>query len=228
MLAWLVHLYTASGSVFAFLALLQINHHHWSQAMAWLLLCLFIDGTDGFLARKWKVGTVLPTMDGTQIDHVIDFLAYAFIPACFIYESGMVHESLALPTVIYVLVISAMYYGKKGMVSEEQHFNGFPVLWNLVVFYAFFVFRLGEMFNLIMIALFGILHFIPIKVSYPSHNLSRSKIPFILSFVMIVVLLAILYLYPMQNIWLTTVAVSAFIYFIYLSIKYTWLSDKSA
>lgn len=224
--AWMVHFYTASGGVCAFLALLAINRQEWDQSMAWLLVCLFIDGSDGFLARRWKVREVLPLIDGGQIDHVIDFVTYAFIPTYFIYAAHLVPAHLTVATSAYILLISAMYYGKKGMVSDQNHFNGFPVLWNLVVFYLFFVFRLDPWLNLILIIGFGILHFMPIKVSYPSHNLTRSKLPFVLSFIMIAVLLTILYIYPVRNPILTWIALAAFAYFIYLSIKYTWFHQK--
>lgn len=225
--AWTVHFYTSCGGVCAFFALLAINRAEWDQSMAWLLVCLFIDGSDGFFARRWNVRKVLPFMDGEQIDHVIDFVTYAFIPTYFIYASNLVPPSLALATSTYVLLISAFYYGKKGMVSDQNHFNGFPVLWNLVVFYLFFVFEFGPWFNLGLIIVFGILHFLPIKVSYPSHNLKRSKLPFVLSFIMIAVLLTILYIYPVRHPILTWTAIGAFGYFIYLSIKYTWFHKES-
>ncbi|NND08610.1 MAG: phosphatidylcholine/phosphatidylserine synthase [Saprospiraceae bacterium] len=226
--AWIVHFYTASGGVCAFMALLAIAERQWDQSMTWLLICLFIDGSDGFLARRWQVRKVLPLMDGEQIDHVIDFVTYALVPTYFIYSAGLVPSQLSLLTATYILMVSAIYYGKKGMVSDQQHFNGFPVLWNLVVFYLFFVFQFSLWINFIFILGFGILHFIPIKVSYPSHNLRRSKFPFVLSFVMIAVLLIILYIYPQRHMLLTGIAMAAFAYFIYLSIKYTWFQPPTS
>ncbi|MEM9820270.1 MAG: CDP-alcohol phosphatidyltransferase family protein, partial [Bacteroidota bacterium] len=75
-LAWSVHLFTASGLVAGFMAILAINHQNWREAMLWLVLCLVIDGLDGSLARVFKVGEVLPYMNGKTIDYVIDFATY--------------------------------------------------------------------------------------------------------------------------------------------------------
>ncbi len=220
--AWSVHAYTASGGVFAFLSLVAFDREDWRAGMAWLLVCLFIDGSDGLLARRWEVSRVLPHIQGKNIDFVIDFLTYAFLPAYFIYKAELVDPSVRLWASFYVILISAFYYGQARMVTDKDQFAGFPVLWNLVVFYAFFVFRQGPTFNLGMILLFGVLHFAPIEVSYPSRNIKKSVWPAAIGFSMIGVLLAILYLYPEQHWALTTVALLAFVYFIYLTVRYTW------
>jgi len=41
-LAWSVHLFTASGLVVGFMAILAINEQHWREAMLWLVLALVI------------------------------------------------------------------------------------------------------------------------------------------------------------------------------------------
>jgi len=190
--------------------------------MIWLMLCFFIDGTDGLMARKFRVQETLPFMDGKNIDFVIDFLSYAFIPACFIYRSDLVDANLRFPVAAFVIMTSAIYYGKKGMVSTVKQFTGFPVLWNLVVFYTFFIFRSGPTVNLMIIIAFGILHFVPIQVSYPSANLKKNPLPFILGTAMMGVFIYILKIFPEEYTILTFVSLAAFAYFIYLTIKYTW------
>ena len=224
--AWMVHLYTASGGVFALLSLIAIDRGNWAEAMAWLVVCFFIDGTDGFLARRARVWEVLPNINGKDIDFVIDFLTYAFLPAYFIYRSGMVGSDLSFIASSYVIIISAIYYGRQGMVSEKNQFSGFPVLWNLVVFYCFFVFNTGSLVNTLLIFFFGILHFLPIEISYPSKNIAKHKLPVIVGFSMLLVLLAILFHYPTRNPALIAVAYIGFGYFIYLSIKLTWFTEK--
>ncbi len=224
--AWLVHIYTASGGVLALLALIAINNHQWALSFIWLMICFFIDGTDGLLARKFRVGEVLPLIDGKNIDYVVDFLTYAFVPAYFIYESDLVSAPLRLSTAIYVILISALYYGKKEMVSEKMKFTGFPVLWNLVVFYTFFIFNSGPIFNLFFIFFFGILHFVPIQISYPSKNLRENAIPFVIGVIMLAVFVMILYLYPRRSGILTSLSIISFAYFIYQSIWFTWFSRK--
>ena len=222
-LAWTVHLYTASGGLFALLAVACIDRMQFATAMIWLMVCFFIDGTDGLLARRFKVKELLPGIEGKDIDYVTDFITYAFVPAYFVYRSDLVDEVWRFPMAGYIILISAFYYGKKGMVSQKGQFTGFPVLWNLVVFYTFFIFAAGPLFNLVFITLFGILHFIPIQVSYPSKNLKKNPLPFILGTLMLLLFIGTLLIYPSTHILLTVIAYMAFAYFIYLTIYYTWI-----
>lgn len=222
LIAWTIHFYTALGGVFALLALIAIDQNQWSLSMTWLMVCFFIDGTDGLLARKFHVKEVIPQIDGSNIDYVIDFLTYAFIPAYFVYRADLTPVNLRLPLSAYVVLVSAFYYGKKGMVTKQGQFKGFPVLWNLVVFYTFFIFKSGHIFNSFFIVIFGVLHFLPIQVSYPSRNLKKNPLPFVLGTLMLLVFIAILWIYPATNLILTLTALAAFGYFIYLTIRFTW------
>lgn len=96
-LAWFAHLFTASGLLAGFMAILAISEKNRRAAMTWLLVALVIDGVDGTLARKFKVKEILPDFDGKILDYVIDFANYAIIPAYFFYQSELVRESWALP-----------------------------------------------------------------------------------------------------------------------------------
>ena len=136
--AWGVHVFTSSGLITGFLALISIGEKNWSTAFLWLFVSLVIDGIDGSLARLFKVKEVLPLMEGKNIDFVIDFTNYAVIPAYFFYMAEMAPQGWMYPCLALILLSSALYYGKDGMVADEQYFIGFPVLWNIVVFYCFF------------------------------------------------------------------------------------------
>jgi len=166
--AWSVHIFTASGLLSAFMALVAIDNGDWKACWLWLLLCLFIDGVDGTFARMAKVGEVLPHMEGKYIDYVIDFATYAIIPAFFFYKVGMTSEGLMPYAISIMLLSSALYYGKSDMTGGEFYFVGFPVLWNLVVYLLFFIVDLGPLWNFFMVIFFGTLHFIPLKYAYPS------------------------------------------------------------
>jgi phosphatidylcholine synthase len=76
--AWAVHLFTASGVVFAALALLAILDNQPQHCVLWLSVSLVIDGVDGTLARKFRVKNVLPQVDGSALDLIIDYLNYVF------------------------------------------------------------------------------------------------------------------------------------------------------
>lgn len=165
-----VHLFTASGIVSAFFSLVAIHHEEWRNAMIFLWICFVIDGFDGLLARLARVRDVLPNWDGEAIDDVIDFCTYAVIPAYFMYASPMLLDAGAWRTALPALVLltSAMYYGHKGMVSTDKYFVGFPVLWNFVIFYQFFVFQTSSFTTIISTLIICVLHFVPFKVPYPS------------------------------------------------------------
>lgn len=221
-LAWAVHVFTASGMVAGFMAILAINEKDWREAMFWLILCLIIDGIDGTFARLFKVKEVLPFMDGKSIDYVVDIATYAIIPAYFFHEADLVSESWKLPATALILLVSVIYYGKDGMVSQDNYFIGFPVLWNLVVFYLVFVFLASETTNLLLIITFSILHFIPVKFAYPSRG-SRFRIPTLLfSILFFAVMIAITYLYPERNGLLTTGAWLCGLYFAALAVYTTF------
>ena len=224
-LAWSVHLFTASGLVAGFMAILAVNEKDWRTAMLWLMACLLIDAVDGTFARLFRVKEVLPYMDGKTIDYVIDFATYAIIPAYFFHEAELVSENWRLPCTAIILLVSALYYGKEGMVSDDMYFVGFPVMWNMVVLYMLFVFQLSPTANAIAIIFFAILHFVPIKFAYPSQA-SKFKIPtIIVSIIFITTLVAILWFYPNRNPWLTGSAIFTAGYYGLLAIYNTWLED---
>lgn len=191
-----VHFFTSLGIVTGFLALLAIRDHDWQMAMGWLLVGLIIDGVDGTFARIFRVKEVWPNFDGKSIDYVIDFANYAFIPAYFFYEAQLVPASVLMLSTVAILLVSAVYYGKTGMVSDDYHFMGFPVLWNMVVFYLFFVLKLPGWVNAVLVLILCILHFVPIKYVYPSRSINFKWLNIGNTVAFFVVNILIVYLYP--------------------------------
>ncbi len=58
--AWAVHFYTGLGLALGFLALIAAAEGRaWEVALI-MGLAMFIDGTDGMLARRWQVSRWLP------------------------------------------------------------------------------------------------------------------------------------------------------------------------
>ncbi|MEM7035911.1 MAG: hypothetical protein AAF570_02955 [Bacteroidota bacterium] len=175
--AYATHAFTASGMVAGFYAILFIAEHDFVAAWYCFIAAQVIDGIDGTFARLFKVREVLPHMDGKMMDYVVDFANYAVIPAYFIYEAGYqvgneyVHilpEDWRWLAIGMMLIVSVLYYGKEGMVSEDMLFVGFPVMWNAVAFYFFFVFFLSPWVNFGIIIFLCIAHFLPLKFPYPS------------------------------------------------------------
>ena len=225
-LAWAVHLFTATGLFAGFLAILSINERDWRTAMFWLFVALVIDGVDGTIARWFKVKKVLPKMNGTTIDFVVDFVNYAVIPAYLFYSAELVPMAWNLPCTAIILLVSALYYGKVEMVSEDMYFIGFPVLWNLVVFYLIFIFQFPPIINVVLVVFFAILHFIPIKYAYPSQATKFRVGVLIMSAVYLIVMLLILNYHPERHAILSIISCIIALSFGVLAIYNTYFESK--
>lgn len=185
--AWFVHAFTASGIIPALYAIIAISEQDFLTAFLMLMLTHFIDGVDGTLARMARVQEVLPWMSGKMMDSVIDFSTYALIPAYALYMAPQLWpeiDGLRDITVCLVLIVSTLYYGKVGMVTDDYYFVGFPVLWNWVAFYVLYICTWDPWLNIVLIWTCAILHFVPIKVLYPSRATSWKKTNLVLFFVL--------------------------------------------
>lgn len=224
-MAWCVHLLTASGLVAGFMAILAINDLAWRGAMLWLVVALVIDGIDGTFARIFRVKEVLPDMNGKTMDYIIDFATYAIIPAYFFHQAGLVDDGLKLPCTILILLVSALYYSKEGMVSDDNYFIGFPVMWNMVVFYLYFVFDFSSIGNVLAVIFFAVLHFVPIKFVYPSRVKHFRRLTIAVTTFLILDFGVILWYHPEKYFWLSLVAILAAIYYGLMAIYNTWWED---
>lgn len=211
--AWGVHIFTAGGIVAALLSIIAVSEGDWRGVFIWLFVALVIDGVDGTLARAARVSEVLPRMDGKMIDTVVDFTTYAIVPAYFFYQAGLAPAGWNLPCAAAMLLAAALYYGKEGMVSDDMHFVGFPVLWNVFVFFLFFIFSFPGWLNAALVGLFSILHFVPIKFAYPSRALRWRTLTLAVGLAAMAAGGAIIWLYPDNPVWLKGVTVAALAYF---------------
>ncbi len=226
--AWAVHIFTASGLIAGFCSILAINEGDWRMAMFFLVIALVIDGIDGTFARIVKVKEVLPKVDGKMIDYVVDFVNYAFIPAYFFHAAGLVSDSFALPLSFLILLVSAIYYGREGMVSNDNYFIGFPVLWNIAIFYLVFIFQTTALVNAMIVIILAILHFVPIKCAYPSQA-SRLKWPSIIVSIWFAgIITYATYVYPEVSILVRIQAMLILLYFGILCIFDTFEIGKSS
>jgi phosphatidylcholine synthase len=164
--AWLVHLLTASGVVIAFLALVAIEAGEFRLALLWLLAALAIDGVDGTLARLARVKEVVPRIDGEAFDLIVDYLNYVFVPALFICRAGLVPENLEVPLAAAILLSSVYVFVRRDMKTKDNYFRGFPALWNVVALYLFAA-QPGALAGAIVVLLFALLSFAPIRFVHP-------------------------------------------------------------
>lgn len=208
-LAWSVHVFTASGLLAAFMAILAIENGEFRAAMLWLFLCQVIDGVDGGLARLFRVREVLPHVNGQTIDYVIDFATYAIIPAYFFYKAGFVSEEWNLPLTFVILLVSAVYYGIEGMVADDMHFVGFPVMWNMVVLFMYFIFNFPSWMNVLLVIALAVLHFVPIKFAYPSRVQRYRGLTLAITIVFLASVFLAVWLYPERSALITWSAILA-------------------
>ncbi len=175
LIAWLIHLLTALGAVIGMMALLAIFEGDYHASLWWLVLALFVDGIDGPLARHFNVTKVLPGFNGNTLDEVIDYFTYAIIPAIFAYMVGLVPAGWGLVAAGMILLSSLYYYGNSDQKSEDYFFKGFPVVWNIVVFYLY-ILQMSLWVNLGVFTLCVILSFVPIYFVHPARVVFWRKI----------------------------------------------------
>lgn len=164
--AFLVHILTALGGGLALLALLAAVKEHWAVMFGWLGLALIVDGLDGPLARRLEVDQVLPNWSGDTLDLVVDFVTYVFVPAYAITASGLLIP-IATPIIGIAIVVSgALYFADRRMKTDDNHFRGFPALWNAAAFYLFLL-KPPPALSSAVLALLVVLTFVPFNVLHP-------------------------------------------------------------
>ena len=132
-----VHYLTATGAVFAMLAMLAAVENEWSLMYVWLMVAFFVDGIDGPLARHYDVKTNAKEYDGVLLDLIIDYLTYVFIPAFALFKSGLLPDWTGWICILLITFSSALYFADTRMKTRDNSFAGFPGCWNMVVLVIF-------------------------------------------------------------------------------------------
>lgn len=164
--AFSVHVFTALGAGLALLALLEAVREHWAAMFGWLGVALVIDAADGPLARRLDVVRLQPDWSGEVLDLVVDFVTYVFVPAYAITASGLLLPIAAPLLGIGIVVTSALYFADRRMKASDNHFRGFPALWNAAAFYLFLLHPSPKLSSL-AIAILIVLTFVPFHVLHP-------------------------------------------------------------
>jgi len=164
--AFSVHVFTALGAGIALLALLEAVREHWAAMFGWLGVALIIDAVDGPIARRLNVVRVLPNWSGDVLDLVVDFVTYVFVPAYAITASGLLLPLAAPLLGIGIAVTGALYFADRRMKSPDNHFRGFPGLWNVAAFYLFLLHPSPALASLAVIVLIAAT-FLPFHVVHP-------------------------------------------------------------
>jgi phosphatidylcholine synthase len=161
-----VHLLTATGAVFAMLAMLAAVDARWDLMFLWLVVAFFVDGIDGPLARHYDVKKNAAEFDGVLLDLIIDYLTYVFIPAFALFKSGLMDGWTGWFAIILITFTSAMYFADTRMKTKDNSFSGFPGCWNMLVLV---IFALEPNFwvSLALVTILAVAMFLPLKFVHP-------------------------------------------------------------
>lgn len=165
-----VHLFTATGAVLALL-MVHFSYHGKVETVLWLfLVAMVIDGTDGMLARRFRVKAVLPGFDGALLDNIVDYMTYALAPMALLWANGYLPDGAAGGVVASIPLLASTYqFCRTDAKTDDHFFLGFPSYWNIVAFYVV-VWELSTAATTVLLLLLSVLVFVPIKYLYPSRT----------------------------------------------------------
>lgn len=219
-LAWGVHLFTASGAIFALLATFAIFEQQWQMAFIWMAVTVLIDSFDGMLARALGVKDILPQFDGALLDNILDYQTYVFIPALLLVQAELLPPALALMGAAVIVLTSAYQFAQADAKTDDHFFKGFPSYWNVVALYLFLL-ALNPWLNLLLVLLCGVLVFVPVKYVYPSRTRRMQRLTMLLSLLWGIMVLVALIEYPLVRPLLIRGSLLFIVYYVGLSIYLT-------
>jgi phosphatidylcholine synthase len=124
---------TASGAVAGLLALQAIIDGNIRGALLWLVVCQVLDGLDGPIARKIDVVIHAPRVDGYVLDLIVDYLTCVVVPVALLVRLQILPHEFQTLIASLILLLSALWFARTDIETEDHWFNGFPAVWNLAV-----------------------------------------------------------------------------------------------
>lgn len=223
-----VHIYTACGAILAMLTIMAAIQGDVITALWYSFASVFIDSTDGMLARRFKVSESVPWFDGRRLDDIVDYLTYVFAPVVLLWYNNFLPAG-TWGQIIAMLPLFASAYqfcrvdaktDDYGVVAEDHFFLGFPSYWNIIAFYAV-VFQLPPDTVALIIVICSVLVFIPIRYVYPSRTQMFRRITLAYTTLCSVAYGIILWQSPTPAPWLLTFTLSYIVYYVVLSLFLT-------
>lgn len=172
--AYLVHVYTASGVAFAFLAATAIagDAPNPRRVFLWLVVSVFVDATDGPLARRWDVKTRAPRIGGRTIDDLVDYLTFTFVPLLLVWRMDWLAGPAGLWVVLAMMASLFGFANTAAKQEEDGFFLGFPSYWNVVAFYAGLwavnYGAPGAVLSTVVVLVLAVLTVAPVRFLYPN------------------------------------------------------------
>ena len=219
--AWLVHAYTTAGVV---LALLMVHFAYQGEVrtVLWLFLAaMVVDGTDGMLARRWRVKELVPWFDGALLDNIVDYITYAFAPMVLLWSCGYLPEGAWGGVCAAVPLLASCYQFCRADAKTDDHFFlGFPSYWNVVAFYAI-VLDVGRTGVAIALIVLTVLVFVPVRYVYPSRTRLLRGLNLALAGTWLVTYAVLLAQYPHPNPIVVALSLGYLVYYVGLSLYLT-------
>ena len=199
--AYGVHAYTASGVVLAALSMAAVLQGRLRDALAWLAVAVFVDATDGALARLAQVGRFAPRIDGARLDDIVDYLTYVGVPVFIAWSVGALPAGWGWLPVGAVLLSSAYGFARTDAKTADHFFTGFPSYWNIVVLYGLAWQWAPQVFGLVLLG-FALAVFVPIRYVYPSRTPSHQALTVALTALWGLQMLALIWWIDAVPLWL--------------------------
>lgn len=233
-----VHVLTASGIVFMFLAAAEMMRESprvW-LVFIWFIAATLVDAIDGPLARIWKVKTYADSIDGRTIDDIVDYLGFTFLPLLLIWRMDWLPAGVGELAVMLAMIASLLGFAHR-QAKDEEHgfFRGFPSYWNIVAFYAGLSAALlptaGPWINAGVLLALAAMTVSPVWLIYPNLAPRQWKVPVLWgSYIWALALAAMLPWYPSRvPAWavLASLIYPAFYLWVSIHLRASWPTRPS-
>jgi phosphatidylcholine synthase len=224
---WLLHLFTATGTLCGLFSVLAISDGSPRASLLWMTAALVIDAVDGPIARNIDVANRMPLIDGNALDLVIDYVTCVLAPALFIYQFGFLPKPQALALTSLICLTSLFSFARSDLMTDDNYFRGFPAMWNLVAA-MMFVLQSRQNVNVIATLVLVGLTIAPIKVPHPVRAREFRKITIPVLIVWLGLLTVGTIISPTQHFWIRVPLIVGTGYFAWLSARRSFRSDGDA
>jgi phosphatidylcholine synthase len=184
----------------------------------WLgLATLFIDGTDGMLARRFRVKQTIPWFDGARLDDIVDYLTYVFAPVVLLWTTDRLPSGSAGWVIAALpLLTSSFQFCRVDAKTSDHFFLGFPSYWNIVAFYVI-VLGLSPTTTAVIFVVCSILVFVPVRYVYPSRTEAFQVPTLALTAIWLVTYALLVAELPHPNRFVLAVSLGYVVYYVALS-----------
>ena len=226
--SWLVHAYTASGVVLAFLTVVAVMEGDTVRGLWLFLAAMVVDGTDGMLARRVQVKRHVPWFDGALLDNIVDYITYAFMPMLLLWSAGYLGDGTSATVLAAIpLLASAYQFCRVDAKTEDHLFLGFPSYWNIAAFYVV-VLDLQPGAVAVLLLVCAALVFVPVGYVYPSRTTTLQATTLVLTCLWLASYAVLLTQLPDPSpLWLA-ISVAYVAYYVVLSLYLTLRRNRTA